>query len=128
AARTVAERRPQLNFVGEPVAVLVDRRAALRAGGFDPGYAQLWDYELLVRLGMRRGLALVDEPVATFRVHGASETARNLAGSAFASNVVDRLRLLVSYAMDRSYRPVRAAAARQEPPLDLTALALGSSW
>lgn len=97
AAETVAERRPQLNFVGEPVAVLLDRRAALRAGGFDERYAQLWDYELLVRLAMRRGLVLVGEPVGTFRVHGASQTARNLAGSAFTTNVADRLRLLVAY-------------------------------
>ncbi|MCC5952425.1 MAG: glycosyltransferase [Acidimicrobiia bacterium] len=128
AAEHAAARLPQLNFVGEPVAVLFERRAALRAGGFDTRFAQLWDYELFVRLAMRRGLVLVDEPVASFRVHGGSETARNLSGSTFATDVVDRLTLLVAYATARPYRPVRTAAARRTPPLDLTALAVGSSW
>lgn len=128
AVRTAADRVPQLNFVGEPVAVLLDRRAVLRAGGFDAGYVQLWDYLLLVQLGMARGLVLVDEPVATFRVHGGSETARNLAGSAFRANVLDRLRLVTAYAAGPAFRPVRAAALRHDPPIDLTAQALGVSW
>lgn len=128
AAETVARRLPHLNFVGEPVAVLLDRRAALRAGGFDGDYAQLWDYELLVRLGVQRGLVLVDEPLAGFRVHRGSETSRNLAGTAFGINVLDRLRLLVAYARGRAYRRVRAAAARRDPQVDLTAMAVGSSW
>lgn len=126
--RAVAAHQPQRNVVGEPVTILLDRRAALKAGGFDPGYAQLWDYELVLRLAMRRGLVLVDEPVAVFRVHSGSETARNLADGAFATNVVDRLRILVAYASDRAYRPVREAAAAHEPPIDLTALATGSAW
>lgn len=126
--RAVAAHQPQRNVVGEPVTVLLDRRAALKAGGFHPGYAQLWDYELVLRLAMRRGLVLVDEPVAVFRVHSGSETARNLADGAFATNVVDRLRILVTYASDRAYRPVREAAAAHEPPIDLTALATGSAW
>ncbi len=128
AVRTAADRVPQLNFVGEPVAVLLDRRAALRVGGFDTGYVQLWDYLLLVRLGVARGLALVEQPVAAFRVHGGSETARNLSGSAFRTNVLDRLRLMTAYAAGPAFRPVRAAAARHDPPIDLTAQALGVSW
>lgn len=127
-AQTLAERRPQLNVVGEPVAVLLHRKRAVRAGGFDDGYAQLWDYELLLRLGLGGGMVLLDEPVARFRVHGGSETARNLAGSAFTLNVLDRLRLLVTCATDRRYRPVRAAALALDPPVDALALAVGSSW
>ena len=120
-----ASRLPHLNFVGEPVAVLLERRAVLRAGGFDPGYVQLWDYELVLRLATRRGMILVDEPLATFRVHQESETARNLSGSAYAANVLDRLRLHAAYASGSPYRPVRRAARRQNPPVDLTALAVG---
>lgn len=127
-AQTLAERRPQLNVVGEPVAVLLHRTRALRSGGFDDGYAQLWDYELLIRLGLAGGMVLLDQPVARFRVHGGSETARNLAGSAFTLNVLDRLRLLVTCATERRYRPVRAAALALEPPVDAMALAVGSAW
>jgi 4-methylaminobutanoate oxidase (formaldehyde-forming) len=32
----------------------------LRAGGFDVGYAQLWDYELLIRMAVRTGVGLFD--------------------------------------------------------------------
>lgn len=128
AVETVERRLPHLNFVGEPVAVMVERRAALKAGGFDTDYHQLWDYELLVRLGVRRGLVLVDQPLAGFRVHGESQTSRNLAGSAFGINVLDRLRLLTAYARDRGYKRVREEAARHDPPVDVVALAVGSRW
>lgn len=125
AAGHAGHRVPQLNFLGEPVAVLLDRRAVLRQGGFDTGYVQLWDYELILRLSMRRGLVVIDEPLATFRVHQGSETTRNLSGSTFRADAVDRLRLHTAYATDRGYRRVRRAAARLDPPVDLVALAVG---
>jgi GT2 family glycosyltransferase/4-hydroxybenzoate polyprenyltransferase len=125
AAETVANRVPQLNFLGEPVAILLDKRAVQRAGGFDTGYVQIWDYELPLRLAVQRGVVLVDEPLTSFRVHGGSETARNLSGSAFGINVIDRLRLQVAYATDRAYAPVRAAAARRVEPMDVTVVAIG---
>lgn len=125
AAETVADRVPQLNFLGEPVAILLDKRAVQRAGGFDTGYVQIWDYELPLRLAVQHGVVLVDEPLASFRVHGESETSRNLSGSAFGINVIDRLRLSVAYATDRAYAPVRAAAARRELPMDPTVVAIG---
>lgn len=125
AVETASTRVPHLNFVGEPVSILLDRRAARRAGGFDAGYAQLWDYELLVRLAVRKGVVLVAEPQATFRVHGGSETARNLSGSAYGINVLDRLRLHVAYALGQPYGPVRLVAAGQVPPVDLMAPAVG---
>jgi GT2 family glycosyltransferase len=125
AARSIADRVPQLNFVGEPVTMLLERRAVLRAGGFDTGYVQLWDYELPVRLSMAAGMVLVDEPLATFRVHGGSETARNLAGSAFGINVIDRLRLNVAYATAKAYAPIRTAALRHDPPTGVLTTAIG---
>lgn len=126
--RTTARRLPQLNFIGEPVAVLLDRRATLEIGGFDSGYVQLWDFLALVHLGMKHGLVLVDEPVATFRVHGNSETTKNLTDAAFRTNVIDRLRLLTTYATEPDFEPVRDAARRHDPSIDLTAEAIGASW
>lgn len=125
AAAHAGQRTAQLNFVGEPMAMLLERRAVLAQGGFDTGYVQLWDYELVLRLAMHRGLVIVDEPLATFRVHQESETARNLSGSTFRADAVDRLRLHTAYAIDRRYRTVRKAAARIDPPVDLPALAVG---
>lgn len=123
-----AQRTPQLNFIGEPVATLFERRAALRAGAFDTGYVQLWDYELLLRLGLRRGIVVVEDRLATFRVHEQSETARNLSGSTFPADVGDRLRLHVAYATGKGYRRARRAANRCDPPVDLVAMAVGAGW
>lgn len=125
AAAHAGQKTAQLNFVGEPMAMLLERKAVLGQDGFDTGYVQLWDYELVLRLAMKRGLVIVDEPLATFRVHQESETARNLSGSTFRADAVDRLRLHTAYATDRRYRKVRKAAARIDPPVDLTALAVG---
>lgn len=125
AVELAAQRVPQLNFVGEPVSLLLDRKAVLRSGGFDEGYVQLWDYELVLRLAMRRGIVVVGDRLATFRVHEASETARNLSGSTFAINVVDRLRLHTAYATSGDYRRARKVASRHDPPIHLTALAVG---
>lgn len=122
------QRTPQLNFIGEPVATLFERRAALRHGAFDTGYVQLWDYELMLRLGLRRGIEVVEDRLATFRVHEQSETARNLSGSTFRADVGDRLRLHIAYATGKGYRRARRVALRREPPVDLTALAVGVSW
>lgn len=118
---------PQVNVIGEPVVALFDRRHVRRVGGIDDGFVQLWDYELVLRLSMAAGVVLIDRPLATFRVHEESETARNFAQQAFRSNVLDRLRLHVLYAAGRRFGPVRRAAAGREPPVDLRAVAVGVS-
>lgn len=120
-------RYPHVNLVGEPVAVMFERRALVRSGGFDDGFVQLWDYEAVLRLAVADGMVLVDEPLATFRVHEGSETARNFTESAFRINVVDRLRLYVLYATDMRFRAVRRAAARAEPPVDVMGTAVGGA-
>ncbi|MET0827318.1 MAG: glycosyltransferase, partial [Acidimicrobiales bacterium] len=124
-AEQTGGRYPQVNLVGEPVAVMVERRALRRSGGFDTGYVQLWDYEAVLRLAVERGMVIVDDVLAVFRVHEGSETARNFSQSAFRINVLDRLRLHVAYATGWPYRTVRQAAAHREPPVDLVALAVG---
>lgn len=115
----------QLNFVGEPVAVLFERDAVLDAGGFDPGYVQLWDYELVLRLAMDGGLGLVEGKWATFRVHGDSATARNFDEDRYRTEVLDPLRLLTAYATADRYQPARRVAAAAG--VDLTALAVGAA-
>jgi GT2 family glycosyltransferase/4-hydroxybenzoate polyprenyltransferase len=116
---------PQVNIIGEPVVALFDRHHIRKVGGIDDGFVQLWDYELVLRFAMTAGVVLVDRPLATFRVHEESETARNFAQQAFRSNVLDRLRLHVLYAAGRRFAPVRRAAAGREPPVDLRAVAVG---
>jgi GT2 family glycosyltransferase len=54
---------------------LFRRSAQRRAGGWDPRYRFVQDYDFLLRLGLLGGFVRVPEPLATFRVHGGSVTA-----------------------------------------------------
>jgi glycosyltransferase involved in cell wall biosynthesis len=66
-----------VNVLGEPSFVLLRTGAALRAGGFDPSYRQLVDWDLWLRLGRDAVLVFVDETVGTFRVHDGGQSVRN---------------------------------------------------
>lgn len=78
------------NWVGEPTAVLVRREALLRLGGFHPRMRQLVDMEAWARLAFHGAVAFVDEPLASFRVHARSATARQTAAGL---DWLDRLEL-----------------------------------
>src|SRR5439155_12588937 len=58
-----------VNKVGEPTAVLLRRDAFVTAGGFNANYVQIVDAALWLRLMVSWRVALVGEPLATFRVH-----------------------------------------------------------
>jgi len=78
------------NWVGEPTAVLVRRAAFARLGGFHPRMRQLVDMEMWARLAFHGAVAFVDEPLASFRVHAGSATARQTAAGL---DWLDRLEL-----------------------------------
>jgi len=69
-----------VNVIGEPSFVLLRREPARRAGGFDPAFAQLVDWELYLRLGRRDLLVFVDEVMGVFRVHSGGQSALNRRG------------------------------------------------
>jgi glycosyltransferase involved in cell wall biosynthesis len=108
-----------LNVFGEPTAVLIRRSAFEKVGRFDPTLVMNCDFEMWMRIAIHFGAAMVDENLATFRVHGGSATAANLADRAFRSRVLDSLIILHHYVYDETYEPVRREAARGVPPVDL---------
>lgn len=65
------------NLVGEPSFVLLRRAVALAAGGFDVRFRQIVDWELWLRLGRGRPLAIVDDRLGSFRLHQGSQSVRN---------------------------------------------------
>jgi glycosyltransferase involved in cell wall biosynthesis len=79
------------NWIGEPTAVLVRRAAFARHGGFHIRMRQLVDMEMWARLAFHGAAAFVDEPLATFRVHARSASARQTAAGL---DWLDRLELL----------------------------------
>lgn len=49
--------------------VLLRRDAYLKAGGFDTRLPQMEDYDLWLRMGMFGRIAILDEPLVSYRVH-----------------------------------------------------------
>lgn len=109
-----------VNFVGEPTAVLLRRDLLQRFGAFDPELAAICDLEFWVRAGVHVGADYVAGTLATFRIHGGSKTADNLARAQYRMRRLDRLLLFRQYALAPVYEPLRARAALRSPPVDLT--------
>jgi GT2 family glycosyltransferase len=66
-----------VNIVGEPSFVIFRREAARRAGGFDPSFVQLVDWDLWLRLARDSPVVFVHESLGVFRVHAQGQSASN---------------------------------------------------
>lgn len=111
--------QPGRNCIGEPTAVLVRRRAFERYGNFNGDLAMLCDWELCARVAVNTGLRYIDEPLATFRVHNKSESEAYRKTSRFRAEILDELLIRHELATASVYAPVRRAARRWKPPVDL---------
>jgi glycosyltransferase involved in cell wall biosynthesis len=110
---------PTDNCIGEPTATLVHRSVFGRFGLFNPYLIQLSDWEFAARVAVHTGLCYVDEPLATIRLHGGSTTARNQARRRYRAHVIDPLVILHDLVYDERYAPVRIAARRSNPRINL---------
>jgi glycosyltransferase involved in cell wall biosynthesis len=110
---------PTDNCIGEPTATLIHRSVFDRFGPFNPYLIHLSDWEFAARVAVHTGLCYVDEPLVTIRVHGGSTTARNLARRRYRAFVVDPLVILHEHVYDERYAPVRVAARRSNPRINL---------
>ena len=106
-----------VNFVGEPTAVLVDRRAFGRFGQFNPALVALCDFEYWARVGANTGLAYVPESLATFRVHAGSASETNRTRLRFHKDWLDPLVLRAELATAPAFAGARAMAARRQVDL-----------
>jgi glycosyltransferase involved in cell wall biosynthesis len=111
-----------VNPLAEPTSVLIHRSAFDTLGWFNPALIMCCDFEMWIRIGIHFGAALAPAELATFRVHKGSTTAANLAFREFRTEILDGLVLLHQYVKDPIYRPVREAARRWSPPIDLKRL------
>lgn len=70
------------NVVTTPSAMMIRRGALEEAGGFNPAVSFTADWDMWIRLGLRgHRFGAVTEPVAIYRIHGASMT-QDLASAA----------------------------------------------
>jgi glycosyltransferase involved in cell wall biosynthesis len=87
-----ASRDLAINVIGEPSFVLLRRDAARRAGGFDPSFAQLVDWELYLRLARSGSVVFRDEVMGVFRVHPLAQSVLNRRGLRMPREFVRLLR------------------------------------
>ncbi len=112
-------RRPRLNCIGEPTAMMIHRSAFDRFGVFNRDFAVLADWEYAARVAIHTGLTYVDETLAAFRVHAWSASQTRVASRRYRVWVLDGLIMEHELANAPLYEPARQAAARLRPPVDL---------
>lgn len=115
--RAFLERRGT-NFLGEPTSALIHRSCFSRHGDFNPELVQVCDLEFWCRVGIHEGVALVNERLATFRVHAGSATTANFASSAsLLRTAIDDVLLYAAFLDDPRFEPLRVSADEAESEL-----------
>lgn len=116
----LAERKNVVrNFLGEPTAALIHRSVFEGFGHFNRDIRQIVDVEYWLRVGVQVGIAYTDECLATFRVHGGSASAGNLAADNDERvSIFDNLVLLHEFAHAPAFAPLRDEARRSRPRRD----------
>lgn len=106
--------------------VLARRQEILKYGGFDerPSLYMVEDYHLWLRMAARGGIAFIDEPLMSYRIHGGSH------GRASALKALKKRRAVLWTSLQdsevrRRARVVLAAIARDYARSAITSLRLG---
>lgn len=119
------------NFVGEPTALMLHRSVFDRFGAFNEDLIMMCDSEYWARVAIHTGLTYVPETLATFRVHKQSTSATNFSVRRYRMDL-DELVLMHHFLFDPVYEPLRVAASRRQPPMDLVGTlidrARGARW
>jgi len=113
-------RRPTENFIGPTSSGFVHRDCFAKHGLFDPAFSFFPDLDYWTRVGTREGMAIVAEPVLTFRVHNASISAgiRSDPRRAFRMGL-QQLRRKLQFARQPGFENLRRVAAGLSPAIDL---------
>ena len=101
------------NFIGEPTAVMMHRSVFAEFGNFNEDLVQIPDLEYWLRVGLHTGIAYVDEPLSSFRIHASAASASNQELRSFRADRIDQLILLHEYLYHPHFEPVRRLAARE---------------
>lgn len=104
---------PDRNCIGEPTAVIVRKRAFDRYGYFNSNLVLLCDWEYFARVAVNTGLYYVDESLATFRVHKASQSAELREVRTFRAHTLDPLIIQHDILYLPAYAGLRAVATRR---------------
>jgi hypothetical protein len=97
---------------------MLRRRAFDAFGKFNPDLIMICDSEYWARVAIHSGLTYVPEALAKFRVHARATSAVNFASRRYRMEL-DGVILVHEFAFDPRYEPLRIAASRRQPPIDL---------
>lgn len=111
-----------LNMVGEPTAVLLNRKVFDHFGWFDARLIQSCDWEYWTRVAVRDGIAFVPDELAVFRVHQHATSAQNHLVRQYRTRALDNLVVFHKFARDPEYTLLREAAGGRKPPLNIERL------
>lgn len=100
-----------LNFIGEPVAVMLRKSTLDTFGLFDVNLIGLCDFEYWARVACCEGFIYVPDILATFRVHRSSVSMVTMTSQAFRKDRLDCLILLHNYIFHPSYSIFREQVA-----------------
>ena len=103
-----------INFIGEPVAVMFHRSVLYRFGNFNANLIHACDFEFWTRIASNTGIIYVPETLATFRLHGQSTTATNQNSRHYRKSTLDPLIILHDFALAPIYATLRAVASSHE--------------
>jgi len=107
------------NLVGEPTVTLLHRSVFESYGKFNNQLIMSCDLEYWTRIAIHTGIRFVPDELAVFRVHGHATSAVNRRDRRYRMNVLDNLALWHDIATHPLYEPLRDAANRRIPPLNL---------
>jgi len=117
-------KHTELNIIGEPTAVMVRRSIFYELGVFNANLVQLCDWEMWVRILSNVGFIYLNEPLATFRVHGTSTSSMNVNKRWYSKDVLDPLLIVHDFAFHPLYANLRSCALSNSPPIDILKLFL----
>ncbi len=75
--KTLTKDKLFFNFLGEPLALFIEKELFNKYGLYDIDLVHLVDYEFLLRIVLNEGAYFLPEPLYYFRVHSGSESNKN---------------------------------------------------
>ena len=108
-----------LNIIGEPTCVILRRSMFYKFGLFNSDLVQLCDWEFWARVISNVGFTYVDEPLATFRIHGGSTSSMNADKRWYRKDILDPLLIAHDFALHPKYAKLRSFTLEQSSPIDI---------
>ena len=93
------------DYLGAPLANLIRRGAYEAAGGFDPTFVYIIDYDFYMNIACRGKIYILHEPLNSFRIRSDSNTGQVMGGGKEEVYIAEHRRLVEKYADELRLAP-----------------------